>query len=169
MLLFLLFCELSQPLLLYNTFLDNPKEDFLYKRRRQGLSEDFLEETSKNDLLCDLDESLLIQNFTTVDFGLPPSNVEERNRMAVAAEEIRADVGLFFLQNIDKLNDDQKLAFNVFKTKIDDNEGGIIFIDAPGGTGKTFLLNLILDYVRSNNGIALATSSGIAATLLKNG
>ena len=85
---------------------------------------DIFEETSRNDLLCDIGESLRIQNFTTVGFGLPPLNEEGCNCMNVTAEEIRGDVGLFFLQNIDKHNDDQKLAFNVTKTKIGDNEGG---------------------------------------------
>ena len=48
--------------------------------------------------------------------------------------------------------------------------GGIIFLDAPGGTGKTFLLNLILARIRMENKIALAVaSSGIAATLLDGG
>ena len=46
--------------------------------------------------------------------------------MDVTAEEIRGDVGLFFLHNIDKHNDDQKVAFNVIKIKIGDNEGGIM-------------------------------------------
>ncbi|GFX22687.1 uncharacterized protein TNCV_2994221 [Trichonephila clavipes] len=42
--------------------------------------------------------------------------------------------------------------------------------DAPGGTGKTFLLSLILATIRSQNNIAVAiASSGIAATLLDGG
>lgn len=46
----------------------------------------------------------------------------------------------------------------------------MFFLDAPGGTGKTFLINLLLAKVRSDGGIALAVaSSGIAATLLKGG
>ena len=53
---------------------------------------------------------------------------------------------------------------------VDANEGGILFLDAPGGTGKTFLINLILAKLRSEGKIALATSSsGIAATLLTGG
>lgn len=49
-------------------------------------------------------------------------------------------------------------------------QGGFFFLDAPGGTGKTFLISLILAEIRSNNGIALAVaSSGIAATLLDGG
>ena len=50
------------------------------------------------------------------------------------------------------------------------DEGGILFLDAPGGTGKMFLINLILSKLRSESKIALATaSSGIAATLLTEG
>lgn len=46
----------------------------------------------------------------------------------------------------------------------------IIFLDAPGGTGKTFLLNLIFASLRKNGEIALTpASSGIAATLLDGG
>ena len=48
--------------------------------------------------------------------------------------------------------------------------GGVFFLDAPGGTGKTFLINTVLATIRSKNEIALATaSSGIAATLLSGG
>ena len=42
--------------------------------------------------------------------------------------------------------------------------------NAPGGTGKTFLISLILATIRSHNKIALAlASSGISATLLEGG
>ena len=50
------------------------------------------------------------------------------------------------------------------------NDGGMLFLDAPGGTGKTFLINIILAKLRTEGKIALATaSSGIAATLLTGG
>lgn len=51
------------------------------------------------------------------------------------------------------------------------NEAGVLFsLNASGGTGKTFTINIILDKVRSLGKIALATAmSGIAATLLNNG
>ncbi|XP_044596944.1 uncharacterized protein LOC123273568, partial [Cotesia glomerata] len=49
-------------------------------------------------------------------------------------------------------------------------QGGLFFLDASGGTGKTFVISLILAEIRSNNGIALAVaSSGIAASLLDGG
>ena len=48
--------------------------------------------------------------------------------------------------------------------------GGFFFLDAPVGTGKTFLISHLLVEIRSRNCIALAVaSSGIAATLLDGG
>lgn len=65
---------------------------------------------------------------------------------------------------------EQKIAFDTIMRKLESNEGGIFFLDAPGGTGKTFVLNLILAAIRSKNEIALAVaSSGIASTLLSGG
>ena len=53
---------------------------------------------------------------------------------------------------------------------VDNNVGEIFFLDAPGGTGKTFVIKLILASIRSKNDIALAiASSGIATTLLPGG
>ena len=65
---------------------------------------------------------------------------------------------------------DQRHAFNTIMTAVDSKEGGLFFLDAPGGTGKTFLLNLLLARVRQEKEIAVAVaSSGIAATLLTGG
>ena len=44
------------------------------------------------------------------------------------------------------------------------------FLDAPGGTGKTFINNLLVAKVRFDRKIALTVaSSGTAATLLEGG
>ncbi|XP_014676110.1 PREDICTED: uncharacterized protein LOC106816068 [Priapulus caudatus] len=48
--------------------------------------------------------------------------------------------------------------------------GGLFFLDAPGGTGKTFVTNLLRAKVKQTRKIALVVaSSGIAATLLDGG
>lgn len=68
------------------------------------------------------------------------------------------------------LNTDQSSVFNEVMQSIQRDYGTLYFLDAPGGTGKTYLNNLILAKVRSENNIALAVaSSGIAATLLHGG
>ena len=57
---------------------------------------------------------------------------------------------------------DQQEVYDCFFSMIDGNEGGMLFLDAPGGTGKTLLINLILAKLRSESNLALATaSSGI--------
>ena len=53
---------------------------------------------------------------------------------------------------------------------VNEGTGRFFFLDAPGGTGKTFLKSLILAMIRSQKGIALAlASSGIADMLLEGG
>ena len=64
----------------------------------------------------------------------------------------------------------QRQVYDCFCSMIDGDEGGMLFLDVPGGTGNTFLINLILAKLHSEGKIALATaSSGIAATLLTGG
>ncbi|CAF4654325.1 unnamed protein product [Rotaria sp. Silwood2] len=65
---------------------------------------------------------------------------------------------------------DQKAAYNAILDRISRKAGGIIFLDAPGGTGKAFVINLLLAKIRQQSKIAIAVaSSGIAATLLHGG
>jgi hypothetical protein len=53
---------------------------------------------------------------------------------------------------------------------VNNGVGEIFVVDAPGGTGKTFLRKLIQAAIRSHNDMAVAlASSGIAATLLPGG
>ncbi|GBN60012.1 hypothetical protein AVEN_34898-1 [Araneus ventricosus] len=60
--------------------------------------------------------------------------------------------------------------YNEAFAKIESSEGGLFFLDAPGGTGKSFLLNLLLAQIQKDNKVAIAVpSSGIAATLLDDG
>ena len=61
---------------------------------------------------------------------------------------------------------DQKAAYNAILDRINRKAGGIIFLDAPGGTGKTFVISLLLAKIRQQSKIAVpVASSGIATTL----
>lgn len=72
--------------------------------------------------------------------------------------------------NLPKLVNDQKYAFDVITESVMNHEGRVFYLDAPGGAGKTFLLNLLLAQIRSSGKVALAVaSSGIAANLLSGG
>ncbi|GFT42267.1 ATP-dependent DNA helicase [Trichonephila clavipes] len=45
---------------------------------------------------------------------------------------------------------EQNHVFHQVLRKIDSGNGGLFFLDAPGGTGKTFLLNLLLMSARKD-------------------
>lgn len=56
------------------------------------------------------------------------------------AERVRTNVSL--------LNANQKNVYDSLMKIVDDGTGGIYFLDAPGGTGKTFVISLILVTIR---------------------
>ena len=63
--------------------------------------------------------------------------------------------------------------YNLFSSRVSNSQTGIVFLDAPGGTEKSFLNNLILAHVRSQQTIAIAAASSemirITATILNGG
>ncbi|XP_044577118.1 ATP-dependent DNA helicase pif1-like [Cotesia glomerata] len=68
------------------------------------------------------------------------------------------------------LNKEQKEAYESILNSVVSDSGRLFFLDAPGGTGKKFLINLLLAKIRSEKSIAIAVaSSGIAATLIDGG
>jgi len=65
------------------------------------------------------------------------------------------------------LSNEQSYVYDKILEGIEKNTGQTFFLGAPGGTGKTFVINILLARVRNDHGIALAVaSSGIATTLL---
>jgi len=69
-------------------------------------------------------------------------------------------------------NDSQRRAFTTIYEACNNDErrNTIYFVDGPGGTGKTYVFNALLDAVRRNGDIAIAVaSSGTAALLLRGG
>ena len=82
---------------------------------------------------------------------------------------------LHFTQLIPSLNDDQRHVFDRVTDAVRTAAAPlpanrVFFLDGPGGTGKTYLYNVILAKLRSEGKICLAVaSSGIAAELLVGG
>ena len=69
--------------------------------------------------------------------------------------------------NEPRLTPDQCDMYGKILATVDSRQGGIMFLDAPCGTNKTFLLNLLLAKIRMRRSIAIAVAfSDIAATLL---
>ncbi|EEY60735.1 helitron helicase-like protein [Phytophthora infestans T30-4] len=75
-------------------------------------------------------------------------------------------------EQADHLNSNQRDIFDQVIAAVSRPVGGekLFFLDGPGGTGKSFLLEQILAHVRMQRKVAIAVaSSGIAATLLTGG
>ena len=107
-------------------------------------------------------------------FNLPPLNqLQPGDVPRIIREETSYDTDALresIPGRIESLNDEQMLVYNDVIQSIDNGEGKIFALQASGGTGKTYTLNLVLDTIRSRGEIALAAAmSGIAATLLHNG
>jgi RecG-like helicase len=69
-----------------------------------------------------------------------------------------------------QLNKDQKNAFHTIVSSVLSNNPNFYFVSGHGGTGKTFLWNAIVSYLRAIRKIVLTVaSSGVASLLLPNG
>ncbi|KAM0885153.1 hypothetical protein ACQ4PT_030511 [Festuca glaucescens] len=69
-----------------------------------------------------------------------------------------------------QLNEDQKVAFKTIVGKVRDGKPGLYFVSGQGGTGKTFLWNAMVAYLRGYKRIVLTVaSSGVASLLLPGG
>lgn len=122
------------------------------------------------DICLEMVGKLLIQ------LGLPAPNRHSSDPInSEITREMRYDIhelNHFVSTNIPKLIDDQLIAFNSIIDSIENQRGSLIFLNesAPGGTGETFLIDLILANLRKSGDIILAVaSSGIASTLSTGG
>uniref|UniRef100_A0A1B0CJG8 ATP-dependent DNA helicase n=1 Tax=Lutzomyia longipalpis TaxID=7200 RepID=A0A1B0CJG8_LUTLO len=101
------------------------------------------------------DKALNVNGRNLLDLGLPRENRNIDLRQRNIVQERSYDI---------------VEAFTTIMDNLENNSGGIFYLDAPGGTGKTFVIKLILAKVRQSWKIAIAVaSSGIAATLLPGG
>lgn len=169
-------CFPSTPIDLWNKYKDQMAEDILHQMRLTTLNADLQmnEEIHNEALILIEDMCLMLCNKVLIQLGMTSPNrpmheafnQELRRETRYDSEALRETVQ----RNVPLLNLQQKYAYDTLMKVVNDGTGGIFFLDAPGGTGKTFLISSILATIRSQNGIALAlASSGIAATLLEGG
>ncbi|KAK4385560.1 hypothetical protein Sango_2680000 [Sesamum angolense] len=124
-----------------------------------------------NRLLLEIRRLLHCYRRQLSEFDLAPIREDSDSPLPrMIQDEFSVHIPVEDLQSIDKLNDNKKCAFDAIKGAISCNQSVIFFIDGPGGSGKTFLYRVILEYSRANNHIVIATTtSGITATLLPGG
>jgi ATP-dependent DNA helicase PIF1 len=181
----LLFCNLEEvdPYTLFVKYFD----DFIEDIKRQVVNEldipDDVEEFDDSTgniivarTLMDIEKYLIPYGKKLTDFKIPPPDytvLQNAQRSDLMREELNYDQAELqnILANEGQLNKSQKKIYDtIIQSYNGDIEQTVFFVDGPGGYGKTFLFNMILAKVRSENEIALAVaSSGIAALLLQGG
>lgn len=169
-------CFPSNPKEFWEKHKDSMSEDFLHRLRtsHRNLEIQFTPAVYNEALIHIEDICLTIVNKTLIQLGMVApdrSGNDGLNSDLQRGYQFDANSLNTFVQlNHPKLLPQQKLAYDIIKEAIANECGGLYFLDAPGGTGKTFLISIMLATIRSQNHIALAiASSGIAATLLDGG
>lgn len=165
-------CGLASPITLWNQYKESMTGDLLHRARLINSAANV--EMLFNETLILLEDKLeAINGNKLADYGLPAPT---RGRATMSKEVLRelsydvAEQSEFVKINVPKLTPDQSKAFVAIRGMIERGVGGVVFMEAPGGTGKTFVLNLLLASVRAMGEMALSVaSSGIAATLLAGG
>ncbi|XP_049316944.1 uncharacterized protein LOC125779714 [Bactrocera dorsalis] len=167
-------CMPLNPLELWKKYKHNIAEDVLIRMRHHARNPDLLItlEMYNEALIIIEDMCLRIANKTLVQLGMTAPNRDMHDlfdRELQREQEFNSnDLRLFVQSDITKMNIQQKHVYDTIMQAISNNAGGLYFLDAPGGTGKTLVISLILATIRSEQKIALAlASSGIAAALLE--
>lgn len=175
----LLFCDISNPLKMWEYTWLKMSDDICHKFRSVSSSTDVcvLNDTIQQQVLLELERHLngCIPSKTLSDFQLPilSSNISAVLQNRLLLEETGYDkdaLHQYHQQMFSKLNFDQLAVYNRIREDANNGVQSLLFVYGHGGTGKTFLWSMILAYIRSIGKIALAVAaSGIAALLLPSG
>jgi hypothetical protein len=76
-------------------------------------------------------------------------------------EESMIDLNPEHVHLASSLNPEQMVAYNEILSGVECENGGVFFLDGPGGMGKTFLYKALLAKVRSEGKIAVATANQV--------
>ena len=178
----LIFCQPSNPRSLFDKFWEMWTDDINRKAQQKGIT---LDCTQQRTMVL-LDLQLRLQSFEKDlrHFRLPEPTEEElanvetftSNEPVIIREEKDFDVPELEAQaeNVrQKFTDSQKEVYDTILKAVKEDSPLQLFIDARGGCGKTFVLNGVLDAVRTlepGGCVALAmATTGISANLLHKG
>ncbi|CAG7866070.1 unnamed protein product [Brassica rapa] len=152
--------SLSMPKLVWESCTDILSEDVLYIERKKLLIEKILR--SKNSSLAKWET---MPKPVFIDHSVYDNNLlqEELN---YAREELRGQHDEWITQ----LTHEQRSVYDAILGSVMSGKGGVFFVYGFGGTGKTFLWNILSAAIRSKGDVVLnVASSGIASLLLPGG
>ncbi|XP_073046401.1 uncharacterized protein [Primulina eburnea] len=161
----LVFCQPTTVRELWDEFHPSMCEDY----GREISSSNFI----INKLLVEIRRLLHQYKMNLDDFDLPSISaefLEDAPLPRIIEDDLSYHISDDDLRSIERLNAQQRIAFDTIIESITHNQSKLFFIDGPGGTGKTFLYRSMLAHLRKMGKIIIAVAtSGIAATLLPGG
>ena len=173
----LLFCEVKDERAFFEKVWRVLADDIQYRLRDNMGNPEFhvCDEDLRNYLLDDIHALFQRNGAKMWEHALPEKtkNFEDipGNRLIEEALSYDSHQAMRDAENlVGKLNTEQLNAFTVITKAALDNELGFFFVSGYGGTGKTFLWQSIVAYMRSQQKIVLSVaSSGVASLLLPAG
>ena len=177
----LVFNEVQYSLNLFVQFQQSLSEDVKYRRsmEQNNRNIDFIPSDYSESLweINDIIQGMTNNRLSIVDFGIPFPTIARLQPQENSLDDIiydQQEQQNKVNNNLATINDDQRQVYNVIMAAVNNvdttNVSKLFFVDAPGGTGKTFTFNTLLASVRSLGKTAIAVaSSAIAARLLEGG
>ena len=168
-------CAPSDPLALWMQFREKICDDLRHALQRHNLRENPTEEEVFDYGLYLIDRILQVSNQSLRDWPMLPYPVgnwaELIGNPLIREQRYNVDdQAALAAENIPKLNQEQHSAFDEIVKAVDEQSGQTFFLHGAGGTGKTFLYNILCFHFRSQAKIVVCVaSSGIAALLLIGG
>jgi len=171
--LLLLSCHPADPFALWNKHVKHLSDDYKQQLQNKYGIENPTPDQVISLALCRLRDILRASNSILEAHHLPlPQHefepvMDGENRLI--QDERNYDVNVLrevVDRDVRRLLGEQRHVYDTLCNAVENGQGGIFFLDGFGGTGKTFVINLILAKLRSERKIAIAVaSSGIAATV----
>ncbi|KAL4098553.1 hypothetical protein QTP88_023139 [Uroleucon formosanum] len=160
---------------LWTKYKDDFSDDIRRQYYRQRLENNITDIELYNKCLLLIEDFVLnLGGNNLKEYGLPTPTrsgglLENREYLKETSYDLNV-LQEIVLQNEPFLTEEQWFFYKQTLNSIKLNLGKCIILDAPGGIGKTHLINILLAKIRSSYGIAIAAaSSGITATLLHGG
>jgi hypothetical protein len=150
----------------------------LWNRFYERMSADFFWGVCQEDMPAALDRALdVLAGYLEEggkqlrDFGLPQPRAftrevnEEHEQFGTGCDRLAAQAA----EAYDALNSDQRKIFDTVTSAIQAGEPLAFFIMGGAGTGKTFLVNALCNWVRGRGDIAIPTATSASAATLYTG
>jgi hypothetical protein len=169
-----LLCSVAvpNPWALWDRFAQHLAQDFLHEARNEGES---MKIPCIKHTLWSINVCLINQGSSLHDFKFPldsycPSTFFEPRIIKTNAIICQETAYTFVINDKFTLNREQLLFFEAVERSIEDKNPKKFILQAPGGTGKTHTLNMIIKYCLFKGiNVAVTSSTGISATALIGG